>query len=141
MNPKRIIIALIASFLALSATDYVIHQVLLKSTYAPDVGKLWRQEIPMPGILISELLLAIAFTMLWVRIAVGGAAIQCAIALGIFMGLAQAAYSVMHGTVEVLPEGLVTKWIIYGMLQSVIVGLVLFFVYKPTKPCPDMSGK
>ena len=89
MNPKRIIIALIAAFVAISATDYLIHQVLLKSTYAPDVGKLWRQDIPLSSLLLSELLLAIAFTMLWVRIALGGAAIQCAIALGGFMGLAQ----------------------------------------------------
>jgi hypothetical protein len=141
MNPKRIIIALIAAFVALSATDFLIHQVLLKSTYAPDVGKLWRKDIPMSGIMVSELLLAIAFTMLWVRIALGGAAIQCAIALGVFMGLAQSSYCIMHGAVEVLPDGLVTKWIACAMVQSVLVGLVLFFVHQPTKPCPDMCGK
>ena len=47
----------------------------------------------------------------------------------------------MQGAVQPLPDGLVTKWIIAGIAQSVLIGLVLFFVYKPTKPCPDISGK
>jgi hypothetical protein len=28
------------------------------------------------------------------------------------------------------------KWIIGGVAQSVLVGVVLFFVHKPTKGCP-----
>ena len=141
MNPKRILIAIITAFVAISATDYLIHQVLLKSTYAPDVGRLWRKDIPMSGLMISEVLLAIAFAMLWVRIALGGAGIQCAIALGVFMGMTQASYSVMHGSVEALPDGLVTKWIACGFMQCIIVAVALFIVHKPSKSCPDISGK
>jgi len=140
MNPKRILIGLIAAFVVISATDYIIHQVLLGSTYEPGIGTIWRQDIPMSGILISELLLALAFTMLWARISLGGAGIQCAIALGVFMGIAHIAYDVMHHAVQPIPEGLLIKWIIFGFIQSVLVGLVLFVVNKPTKPAPDISG-
>lgn len=145
MNPKRLIIALVAAFITLNLTDYVIHQVWLKNMYIPDIGKLWRVDAEMKthmgGILLGELLVATAFTMLWARIALGGAAIQCAIALGFFMGLSYSGSVVMQGAVQPLPDGLVTKWIIAGIAQSVLIGLVLFFVYKPTKPCPDISGK
>src|SRR4029077_14374587 len=91
MNPKRILIALVAAFVAISATDYLIHEVWLKSTYAADAGKLWRSEADMKdhmsGIFLGQFLVAIAFTMIWARIAMGGAGLPCALAFGLFMGL------------------------------------------------------
>ena len=144
MNPKRILLSLVAAFIAISATDYLIHQVWLKDTYAPDAGKLWRTDADikahMPGIFIGELLVAIAFTMLWARIALGGAAIQCAIGLGVLMGLAYSGGVVMQNAVQPLPSGLMMKWILSGILQSVLIALVVFFVNKPTKACPDIRG-
>jgi hypothetical protein len=145
MNPKRILLALIAAFVAISATDFLIHGVWLKSIYAMDAGKLWRTEADMAshmhGYLIGQFLVATAFTMLWARIALGGAGIQCAIGLGVFMGLAYSGSAAIQWAVLPLPDGLLTKWLVSGIAQSVFVGVVLFFVYKPTKPCPDISGK
>ena len=145
MNPKRILLALIAAFIAISATDYLIHEVWLKSTYAQGVGTLWRtqkdMEAHMPGIFIGQFLVALAFTMLWVRIALGGAGIQCAIALGVFMGLFYSGGAIIQHSVQPLPAGLLAKWIISGILQSVLVGIVLFLVHKPAKGCPDIRGK
>ena len=145
MNPKRILLALVAAFITITATDFLIHQVWLKDTYALDIGKLWRTEADLQshlsGIYIGEFMVAIAFTMLWARIVVGGAGIQCAIALGVFMGLAYSGGAVMQNAVQPLPAGLMMKWIIGGILQSVLVGIVLFLVHKPAKGCPDMSVK
>ena len=145
MNPKRILLALIAAFIAISATDYLIHEVWLKSTYAPGIGKLWRTEADMKshmsGIFIGEFLVAVAFTMIWARIAFGGAGIACAIALGVFLGLFYSGSAVMQNAVQPLPDGLLMKWIIGGILQSVFVAIVLFLVHKPAKACPDIRGK
>ena len=145
MNPKRILIALIVAFVTISATDYLIHEVWLKSTYTQEAGKIWRateeMKAQMPKIFIGQFLVAIAFTMLWVRIALGGAGIQCAIGLGVFMGLAYSGNVVIQGAVQPLPEGLVTKWIVSGIAQSIVVAVVLFLVHRPTKPAPDVSGK
>ena len=145
MNPKRILLALIAAFIAISATDYLIHEVWLKATYTPDIGRLWRSEkdmaAHMPGIFIGQFLVAFAFTMIWVRIAIGGAGIQCAIALGVFMGLFYSGSAVIQNSVQPLPAGLMMKWILGGILQSVLVGIVLFLVHKPAKGCPDIHGK
>ena len=142
MNPTRILISLIAAFVAFSATDYLIHEVWLHSTYALDVGKLWRDDAGMKshmsGIFIGQFMVAIAFTMLWARISLSGAGIQCAIALGFFLGLAYSGGVVIQGAVQPLPDGLVTKWIISGIAQSVLVGIVLFFTNKPAKGCPPL---
>ncbi|MEO6739764.1 MAG: hypothetical protein ABIP20_05890, partial [Chthoniobacteraceae bacterium] len=120
MHPKRILLALLVAFIAITATDYLIHQVWLKDTYAPDIGKLWRAEADMKahmsGIFIGEFLGAFAFTMIWVRIAFGGAGIQCAIALGVFMGLFYSGGVVMQNAVQPLPAGLMLKWITGGIL-------------------------
>ncbi len=142
MNPKRIIISLIVAFLAISATDYLIHHVWLEKTYALDLGKLWRTEKDMEthfaGIFIGEFLVAIAFTMLWARIALGGAGIQCALGLGVFLGLFYSGGAMMQNAVQPLPEGLLMKWIIGGMLQAIFVSLLLFVVNKPVKSCPPI---
>ncbi|MCE9518727.1 MAG: hypothetical protein K8R87_04080 [Verrucomicrobia bacterium] len=144
MNPKRILLALVAAFVAIGATDFLIHDLWLKSIYAMDAGRLWRAEADMKshmhGYFIGQFLVAIAFTMLWVRIALGGAGIQCAIGLGVFMGLAYSGSAAIQWAVLPLPDGLLTKWIISGIAQSIFVGLVLFFVYKPSKSCPSISG-
>ena len=140
MNPKRIILGLIATFVVITASNNLIHGVLLQNDYEPGMGTIWRSEISMPGIMISNLLVALAFTMLWARISLSGAGIQCAIALGVFMGIANIGYNVMHHAVAPLPEGLLIKWIIFGFIQFVLVGLILFVVNKPTKPAPDISG-
>lgn len=145
MHPKRILLALLVAFIAITATDYLIHQVWLKDTYAPDIGKLWRAEADMKahmsGIFIGEFLGAFAFTMIWVRIAFGGAGIQCAIALGVFMGLFYSGGVVMQNAVQPLPAGLMLKWITGGILQCVLVAIVLFLVHKPAKGCPEISGQ
>ena len=77
MNPKRILLALIATFIAITATNYLIHEV-------------WR---------------------------------------------------VIEAAVQPMPDGLLTRWIVSGMAQSVLVGVLLLFVYRPTKSCFDLRGK
>jgi hypothetical protein len=140
MNVKRILISLVVAFVAISVTDFLIHDLWLKATYAPDIGRLWRTDADMKahmsGIFIGELLVALAFTMLWARIALGGAGIQCAIALGVSMGLAYSGSAVMQNSVQPLPDGLMMKWIVGGVLQSVFVAVLLYFVHKPLKGCP-----
>ncbi|MEO6741813.1 MAG: hypothetical protein ABIP20_16330, partial [Chthoniobacteraceae bacterium] len=67
--------------------------------------------------------------------------IQCAIALGVFMGLFYSGGVVMQNAVQPLPAGLMLKWITGGILQCVLVAIVLFLVHKPAKGCPEISGQ
>lgn len=138
MKPIRILISIIVAFVLFMGTSYLIHEVWLKPVYQSGMGKLWKEPV-MSGIIIGHALMAVAFAMLWARIAFGGAGIQCAIALGIFLGLFHAGGSVIQHAVMPLPEGLTTKWILAAFAQTILVGIVLFFVHKPAKDCPPMS--
>lgn len=140
MNPKRILVALVVVFIVLSGTSYLIHEVWLKGIYSQHAGTLWRKEPNLFGIHLGHFLMAIAFTMLWVRITLGGAGLPCAVALGFFLGVFSAGGAVITHAVTPLPEGLLTKWIIADMAQSILVGAILFFVYRPSKPAPDVGG-
>ena len=78
-----------------------------------DAGKLWRAEADMKAhmsrIFAGQFLVALAFTMLWARIALGGAGLPCAIALGVFMGLAYSGSAVIQAAVQPLPHLLVVQ--------------------------------
>jgi len=81
MSPKHIILAIVALVVTLSATDYLIHQVWLKDIHAEDVGKLRRNNedmnAHMSGSFVGQFLVATAFMMPRVRIALAGTGIRC----------------------------------------------------------------
>lgn len=145
MNLKRLFLALVVAFVVITATNYLIHAVWLKSTYTLDAGKIWRTEADMQnhmsGIFVGNFLTAIAFTMLWSRIVLGGAGIQCAIGLGIFLSFFHSGSAVINHAVMPLPEGLLTKWLVAGLVQNILVAVILFFVYRPEKSCPVVTLK
>ncbi len=142
MNPKRIIIAILAVFLAIFATDYLIHGIWTKSNYAA-TANLWRPEATMqkytPWLFGGQFVIAVGFTMLWARIAMGGAGLICALAYGFFVGLMFAGNSLIVYAVQPIEHHIIMKWIIGGMVQGVVVGFIAFQAYKPSKPCPAMS--
>jgi hypothetical protein len=143
MNPKRLLLSLVVAFVAISATDYLIHEVWLKNVYSVDAGKLWRSEADMQshmsGIFVGQFFIAVAFAMLWARIAMGGAGLQCALALGFFLGLFYCGGVIITHAVQPLPHGLAMKWISSGIVQNLVVGILMYLVNPPTKPCPPMK--
>lgn len=142
MNPKRIAIAILAVFVAIFATDYLIHGIWLKSNYMA-TAKVWRPEATMqqylPFLFGGQFVIAIGFTMIWVRIAMGGAGLMCALAYGFFVGLMFAGNSLIVYAVQPIEHHIIMKWIIGGMVQGVVVGFIAFQAYKPSKPCPAMN--
>ena len=81
------------------------------------------------------------FAMIWVRIAMGGAGLICALAYGFFVGLMCAGNSLIVYAVQPIEHHIIIKWIIGGIAQGIIVGFIAFMAYKPSKSCPDISGK
>ena len=142
MNPKRIIIAILAVFLGIFATDFLIHHVWLKPNYTATAST-WRMEADMkwPFLFGGQFVIAVGFAMIWVRIAMGGAGLMCALAYGFFVGLLRAGNSLIVYAVQPIEHHIIMKWIIGGIAQGIIVGFIAFQAYKPSKSCPDISGK
>ncbi len=133
MNVKRLIIAILVGFVVFWATDFVVHEVLLKADYQA-AQSLWRPESEMGSyigwLFAAELLFTITFVLLWTRWA-EGAQLGCAIGFGFLMGLASGVWPIILYVVMPLPGSIACKWFFAGIVQAIILGIVTFYVYKP----------
>ena len=140
MNPKRLVLAIVAVFLAVWATDFLIHGVWLSGTYGATLS-LWRPDKEMQGhmgwLMLGQFLAAATFVVLWARGFAEKACIVCAVMFGLFMGLFHQSTTLITYAVQPMPGDLMLKWFLAGTAQSVLLGLLVFFVYKPV---PKANG-
>ena len=134
MNPKRLVLAIVAVFLGIWVTDYLIHGIWLANTYQA-TASLWRPEAEMQQhigwLFLGEFLAALTFVVLWAKGPAPTAKPLCAILYGLFMGLYNQATTLITYTVQPLPASLAVKWFVAGIVQGVVLGVIVFFVYKP----------
>ena len=134
MNTKRLLIAVAAAFAFVFVTDFLIHGVWLRPDYAAS-HSLWRPDPEMeshiPWMMAGQFLAAASFVILWAigcaeRGTVGGACLY-----GLLMGLFFQADTLILYAVMPLPPELAAKWFVSGLIQTVLLGVVTKFVYKP----------
>ncbi|MFN0080620.1 MAG: hypothetical protein ACKVY0_29480 [Prosthecobacter sp.] len=134
MNAKHTIITVFAAFAVVSATDYLIHQVILKADYLA-TKSLWRSPAEMKllfnWILVAELMAAAGLTVVWVNAFAATARPADAFRFGLFAGLLASAYAPMFHAVMPIPGLLCVKWVIFGVLQCILVSFVLYELARP----------
>lgn len=136
MNIKSLIISIIVVFIAATITDILIHSVWLSSLYGA-TKELWRPEEEMNSgrymgwLHAGHALAAIAFTTLWAAGFAEKAKITCGMKYGLFMALFNQAHTLIGYAVQPFTPEIVWKWIISGAVQGIILGVVVFLVYKP----------
>ncbi len=135
MNPKSLIITIVAAFIVVFLTDGLIHGVWLKPVYGA-TKELWRPEAEMkgfmPALMAGQFLAAITFSVLWAAGFARGAKTTCALKFGLIMGLFLQSNTFITYAVSPLTPEIAVKWFIAGLLQSLLLGLVVFKVYRPT---------
>ena len=133
MNIKRLIFAIIAAFAVLWVTDFLVHGIWMKPDYLA-TASLWRPEAEMTSymswMLGAQLLSAITFVLIWTRWA-DTARLGCAVGYGLLMGLYSGVWAIIMYVVIPMPGSIACKWFFAGIVQSLLIGLVTFFVYKP----------
>ena len=133
MNIKRLILAIVAAFAVLWVTDFLIHGIWLKPDYLA-TQSLWRPETEMGShmgwMFGAQLLFAITFVLLWTRWA-DTARLGCAFGYGLLMGLFSGVWAIIMYVVMPLPCSIACKWFFAGIVQSILIALVTFYVYKP----------
>ena len=139
MNPKRLILAIVAVFVGIFVTDFLIHGLWLEQNYA-DTANLWRTKDEMNKrfgwLLLGQFLVAVTFTMVWAKGFAEKACPVCAVRFGLFMALFSQAHTFIAYAVQPLPGIIPLKWFIAGVIQGVLLGLLVFFVYKPKPEQP-----
>ena len=136
---KRIVLAILAVFLTWSVLDFVIHGLILQSTYEA-TADLWRpkDEMKMGLMYLVGLISAVVFTCIYAcffrdkTIATGlGYGLLYGIAAGIGMGYGT--YSVMP-----IPYHLALAWFLGMVVEVTLGGVILGLIFS--RPCAAKGG-
>ena len=136
---KKFWIAFIAVYVALAITDYLIHGVILSSTYAsPELSHLWRPEMmqKMWIFYLVYLFMAYAFTWIFSK-GYEGKGTGEGLRYGFFVGLLTSTpMAYMSYVTYPIPYSLAMQWFLYGMVQAIVLGLVVAMVYGRPSGAP-----
>ncbi len=134
MNPKITLLILMIAFATVWITDLVIHELFLRADYIATIG-LWRSPADMKLLLkwlvVGEFMAAAGLTVIWInRCAPTAAGPGSAVRFGIFAGLLTNSYSPLMYAVLPIPGMLCFKWVLFGILQTIVVSLVLYYTTR-----------
>jgi len=128
---KKIIIAVIAVFIAWSLLDFVIHMVILKSSYE-ETSNLWRSQEEMKNVLmfIVTLLVSLFFVLIYANL-IKDHSMTTGLKYGLFFGLA-AGISMGYGTYSVspIPYSMALTWFLGSVVEYVVGGLLVGLIVK-----------
>lgn len=136
MNIKSLIISIVVVFIAVTVTDILIHGVWLSPLYGA-TKELWRPEGEMHSgkymgwLHAGHLLMAVTFCTLWAVGFASSAKASCAVKYGLFMALYGQTHTLISYAVQPFTLEIIWKWIVSACVQGILLGLILFKVYKP----------
>ncbi len=136
MNTKKLLIAFFVVFILLEVTNYLVHSVLLASTYAAEeISKIFRtmeeMESKMWVMWAVDLIWAFFFVFIFAKGCENKGwmeGLRYGIYMGLFINLPAAYYQY---AVYPLPYSLTFQWFIYGFIQYLVLGVVVSLIYKP----------
>lgn len=138
MNTKKLIIAVLAVFVLLEVTGYLIHSVLLSSTYMEEtISKAFRPMAEMDAMMWRMMVADFVFSFFFVFIFIKGyqnkgimEGVRYGVYIALFMNFSA---SVAQNVVYPIPFSLALQWFIYGSIQMLLIGVVTAFIYKPAE--------
>ena len=133
MNIKRLLLAILAGWVVVFATDFLIHELWMGPVYAA-TKPLWRPESDMSTyfcwLLVAQFLIVTTFVIVWAK-GFAGRSIGTAVSFGLLMGVFQQTWAIILFAVMPLPAELAMKWFFAGLVQAVVLGIVTSLIYKP----------
>ncbi len=135
MNYKKLAIAILAVFVTIFATDFIIHGNLLKGMYM-DTQSLWRGQDEMQSymgwMVLSQLLAATFFCMIF-PYGREGKGMTEGVRYGLLMGGLGTSHFFMQYAVTPIPLAMIFAWTVGWVAQSVLCGLVVSKIYASEK--------
>jgi hypothetical protein len=105
---------------------------------------LWRPETEMQAhmgwLMLGQFLFATTFVVLWAQGFAATARLGCACLYGIFMGVFSQATTLVTYAVQPLPADIAVKWFVPGVAQGALMGVIVFFIYKPKAAEAESPG-
>ncbi len=136
MNRKKFWLAALFVYLAYVATTFIIHSVILRGYYMrPDIQTAWRPEAEMNAHSWVRFLTMAVFSFFFTFIFAKGherKGLMEGIRFGIYIGLFTFFVSSFEQfIIYPIPYAVVWYWIVAGLIQSVLMGIIAALVYKP----------
>jgi hypothetical protein len=131
---RKFLISVVAMFVMAWALSFVVHGMLLSSDYA-STARVWRPmaeaQRMWPVFLLAHLCTALAFSWIYIK----GKENKPWLAQGIRYSLAVAVLvtvpmALIYYVVLPIPLSLAIKWIIYGTVVIVLMGIVLAWINR-----------
>jgi len=132
MNVKRFLLAVLAVFVVFELMDFVIHTYILNEAYE-SLMHIWRPDMTqyMWVMYITALFWSFIFVYIFTRGYEGKGWIE-GLRYGLVIGLLIQVVGVFNQwVIYPLPIWLVIQWLIFGLIEFMICGIVASLIYKP----------
>jgi hypothetical protein len=134
MNIKKWLLGSLAVFVALAVMEQVVHAFILKSTYERTV-QLWRPPEMQKAMQSWRWLGYAIFALLFGRVYIHGyerkGGIGEGLRYGLYIGLLVfLPYGLVRYVYLPHPATLVLAWIIFGLFESMLCGLIFCLIYR-----------
>jgi len=128
---KRIILAIVAVFIAWAVMDYILHGVILQSTYEA-TAQMWRpmDQMHIPLMYFVTLVFTVCFVLIY-GFLVGRKSVASGLKFGVLFGLATG-FSMGFGSYSYLPIplSLALAWFFGVWIEAVIGGAIVGAIIK-----------
>ncbi len=137
MNWKQFVIAVIVGFVALGVMDFIVNVVLLADAYESLMGTVFRSEVDMNSKMWAFYLGEFIFVLLFVWVysyGLKGKGIMEGLRYGLYIGLMLwVLSSLAMWAMFPVTAWLAWMWIIFGVIEMVILGLIVGAIYKTVR--------
>ncbi len=135
---KKVWLGFIATFIVLQVLEIVINSVILRPAYE-SLKNVWRPDMMSKTWIFSLVLLigSFFFTFIFAKGFENKGIIE-GVRYGIYVGIwlgtgkAYATYAMIA-----IPYSLALEWFVYSVLEYVIAGVVLSFIFAPKEKAPE----
>ena len=128
---KKTILSILAVFIAWSVMDYVIHGVILRSSYAA-TASLWRPmgEMKTSLMYFSAMIASITFVLIY-SLLISRKGIPTGLKYGVLFGLS-AGVSMGYGSYSVMPipYHMAFTWCFGSVVEAMVGGLILGWILR-----------
>lgn len=138
MNWKKFWLAVVLIYLAYGVTNFLIHSLILGGYYMkPDVQSAWRPEEEMNKFswvrFVTMAIFAYFFTFIFVK-GYERKGVMEGVRFGIYIALFTFfVTSFDQFIIYPIPYAVVWYWIIAGLVQSILMGIIAALVYRQKK--------
>lgn len=135
MNKQKFILSCICVFAFIFFYDWIMHDFVIKNLFE-DSSSLWRIDEEIMSFLIwrifGQLMLSVFFCLIFLH-GYENKGVGEGARFGLLIGLLFTAPVFIQFSVQPLPTNLFLSWLVGGVLELILAGMILGAIYRPGK--------